>query len=71
LAVGQSTTETCQLFYRPGRPIRKQKKAFGMRLFAAAFEKGFMCRFFKPSLESGSEQPHISEGALWAPVPRH
>jgi len=33
--------------------------AFGDgRLFAAAFENGRMCPFFKDSLESGSKLPH-------------
>jgi hypothetical protein len=37
-----------------------------VRLFAAAFEKGSMGLFFKRPIESGSERPHISEGALLA-----
>jgi hypothetical protein len=42
-------------------------EAFGdVRLFAAAFENVPICPFFKDSLESGSEQPHISESALRA-----
>jgi len=35
--------------------------AFGVRQLAAAFENGPIGLFFKRPLESGSEQPHISE----------
>jgi hypothetical protein len=43
-----------------------QCEAFAVPQLAAAFENGSMCLFFQGSPKSGSEQPHISEGALRA-----
>jgi hypothetical protein len=39
----------------------RSQGAFGVRQLAAAFENGLIGLFFKRPLESGSEQPHISE----------
>jgi hypothetical protein len=36
--------------------------AFGVRQLAAAFENSLIGMFFKRSIKSGSEQPHISKG---------
>jgi len=54
LLMDAGETPNAAYFLRP-------QGAFGVRQLAAAFDSGPIGLFFKRPLESGSEQPHISE----------
>jgi hypothetical protein len=43
-----------------------QRQAFGVRQLAAAFKRTLEKRAPRAVFKNGSEQPHISEGTLWA-----
>jgi hypothetical protein len=60
----QPSSQTCGAGFTAC--FSRSKGAFGVRQLAAAFSRILEKQAHSAIFKSGSEQPHISEGALWA-----